>query len=61
MRSAASQLDALAREDAGELAALVGRLLDVVDHERLGDGLDAVDDVVEADSQLVDVLAVERA
>ena len=53
------QLDRLGGKDPGELAASLGRFHDVVDHERLGHGLDAVDDVVEPDRQLVDVLAVE--
>ena len=42
------------------MAGLVGRLVDAVDDERLGDRLDAVDDVVQPDRQLVDVLTIER-
>ena len=54
------QLAALAVEDGREPSRLGRRLLDAVDDERLGDGLDAVHDVVEPRDELVDVLAIER-
>ena len=44
---------------ARRLASGVG-WVDVVDHERLGDRLDPVDDVVQSRRELVDVLAIER-
>jgi hypothetical protein len=47
-------------EDPRELARLVGGPVDPVDHDRLGDRLDAIDDVVELDRQVVDVLSIER-
>ena len=55
------QLDPLVVEDGSQPPRLVGRRGHAEDDERLGDRLDAVDDVVEPRHELVDVLAVERA
>ena len=55
-----AELQRLGGEDPGEAPGIVGRRLDVVDDEGLGDLLDAVEHVVEARDQVVDVLAVER-
>ena len=60
LRSAADSSPAWPSRIAASRLRLGRRLGDAVDHERLGDRLDAVDDVVEARHQLVDVLAVER-
>ena len=53
------QLLRLAEQDAGEALGLLGGLGDAVQQEGLGDLLDAVDDIVEARRELVDVPPVE--
>ena len=50
---------ALVHHDAGLLDRRGSRRLDPVQHERVGDLLDQVEDIVEAADQRVDVLAIE--
>jgi hypothetical protein len=52
-------VDGLLVDDGREALRLRGRLGDAVDHEPLGDRLDAVHDVVEPRHQRVDVVPVE--
>src|SRR5512134_1291229 len=54
------KLGALVGQDARQLAAVTGRLLDVVDDQALCYRLDEIEHVVKATAELVDVLSVER-